>query len=109
MDSSYNISHSVTVKKTERNMNMHELQITKGGKTAMHIMHKSDWSDLSELSEFGVKEEAGWVFNIGFREVEIDTGKVLFEWWAMDHVPLHTSSVEITGLEGPPPNGWNWL
>ncbi|KAK5110420.1 hypothetical protein LTR85_001030 [Meristemomyces frigidus] len=109
MDSSYEVSHSINVPRAERSMNMHEMQMANDGKTAMYIIHKSDWVDISELSPFGIQEEAGWVFNIGFREVEIDTGKALFEWWALDHVPLSTSSVEIDGLDGPPPAGWNFF
>lgn len=90
-------------------MNMHELNVINDGRTGLYITHKSDWVDLSELSAFGVEEEAGWVMNIGFREIDIASGEVLFEWWALDHVPLSTSSTRIENLEGPPPKGWNFL
>jgi len=88
---------------------MHEMNIISEGRTALHIIHQPLWLDISELGEFGVPDEAGWVLDCGFREVEVDTGKVLFEWWPHEHVRMSTSSVEVSGLEGPPPMGWNYL
>ena len=109
MDDSYAITHSIKPTETERDMNMHELLMGNSGKSAVYVTHKTDWIDVSELSPYGVEEKAGWVKNMGFREIEAETGKILFEWWALDHVPISTSSVEIHGLEGPPPVGWDFL
>jgi hypothetical protein len=109
MDDSYAVTHSIKPTKTERDMNMHELLMGNRGKSAIYVTHRTDWVDVAELSPYGVEEEAGWVKNMGFREIEIETGKVLFEWWALDHVPISTSSVEIHDLKGPPPAGWDFL
>jgi hypothetical protein len=109
MNDSYGVTHSISTTKTERNMNMHELLMGDNGKTAVYVTRRPDWVDVSELSPYGVESEAGWLLNMGFREVEVETGKVLFEWWALDHIPIATSSVEIQDLEGPPPAGWDFL
>ena len=109
LDSSFTITDSVHVPKAIANLNMHELNVVDDGRTALHIIHKTDWVDVSELAEFGVDREAGWILNVGFREVEIATGRTKFEWWMLDHVPLSDSSVEIIGLEGPHPRGWSPL
>jgi hypothetical protein len=109
LDNSYQETHSINVSRTHRNMNMHELNILNEGRTAIHIIHQPKFVDTVDLEEFGVTDEAGWVLDCGFREVEVDTGKILFEWYPHEHVNLSTSSVAITGLEGPPPSGWNFL
>lgn len=109
LDNSYEVTHSINVSRTLRNMNMHELNVISEGKTALHIINRSTWTDLIDLEEFMETDEAGWVSETGFREVEVDTGKVLFEWWALDHVSIAESSVEVQGLEGPAPAGWNFL
>jgi hypothetical protein len=109
MNNSYSITYSTGPTQTEINMNMHELLMGNNGKNAVYVTHKSDWVDTSELSPYGVEEEARWVLNEGFREIELETGEVLFEWWALDHVAIAASSVEIHDLEGPPPAGWDFL
>ena len=106
MNSSYSITDLMYPPKLILNFNMHELNIIEEGKTALAIMGRAEFVDVSEL---GVGQEAGWVSNVGFREFDIATGQTKFEWWALDHVPLSASSVKINNLDGPHPIGWNYL
>lgn len=87
--------------------NMHELKIVDGGQSALHILWKPEYIDVSEL---GLPDrKAGWVGNMGFREVDLESGNTVFEWWSLDHVPLQESSWPVSKLEGPAPTAWDYL
>lgn len=106
MDNSFTITDSLYAPKAMGNFNMHELLVIDEGRTSLQIINKADFVDISEL---GLDIDEGWVVNIGFREVDIATGRTNFEWWALDHVPLSESSAEVANLDGPHPRGWNFL
>ncbi|KAF5000525.1 hypothetical protein FGRMN_1692 [Fusarium graminum] len=38
------------------------------------------------LTPWGGAEEQNWILSTGFQEIDIDSGKVLFEWESIDHV-----------------------
>ena len=105
MNSSFSMTETIYAPKTIAIFNMHELNIIEEGRTALHIIQKADFVDVSEL---GLGQDAGWVANIGFREVDMVTGKTKFEWWAVDHVLLEASSVAVN-IQRPYPNAWNFL
>ncbi|KAK5714201.1 hypothetical protein LTR15_011109 [Elasticomyces elasticus] len=87
--------------------NMHELKIVDGGQSALHILWKPEYIDVSEL---GLPDrKAGWVGNMGFREVDLESGNTVFEWWSLDHVPLQESSWPVSKLEGPAPTAWDYF
>jgi arylsulfotransferase ASST len=68
----------------------HETTITPRG-TALLIGHRTVIRDLSSLG--GPKR--GFVKDSVVQEVDIATGRVLFEWSALDHVPLTDSRVKL--------------
>lgn len=39
-----------------------------------------------ELKAYGGSKEQQWIVDARFQELDIETGKVLFEWSSLDHV-----------------------
>jgi len=64
----------------------HELLITPRNTALFILYHSIEW-DLSEIG--GPKH--GLVIDNIVQEVEIETGRVLFEWHTLDHIPVHES------------------
>ncbi|KAI4105138.1 MAG: hypothetical protein L6R37_002857 [Teloschistes peruensis] len=52
-----------------------------------------------DLSQFGVanEDDQGWVIDCRLRALDPTSGKILFDWSALDHVPLSESLVQPTG------------
>ncbi|KAL8691771.1 MAG: hypothetical protein Q9218_003072 [Villophora microphyllina] len=52
-----------------------------------------------DLSDFGVpnEDDQGWVVDCHLRALDATSGKVLFDWSALDHVPLSEGLVQPTG------------
>ncbi|KAL8660469.1 MAG: hypothetical protein Q9202_006505 [Teloschistes flavicans] len=52
-----------------------------------------------DLSQFGVANEdnKGWVIDCRLRALDPTSGKILFDWSALEHVPLSESLVQPTG------------
>ena len=107
LDSSYSILKNVSAPKLISNFNMHEFSLADNGKSALYILYRPEYVELDE--ELDYDGETGWIANMGFREVDVKTGEALFEWWAFPEVRPQESKVEISGIEGPHPNSWNWL
>ena len=89
----------------------HEFKMVDNGKSAIVTVYQPGPYDLS--SE-GLATGMGWLLNSWFQEVEIGTDRVLFEWSAIDHVPLNASDVPPnttdtsgTGLDAL--DGWDYL
>lgn len=49
-----------------------------------------------DLTPWGAKPEQQWIVNAIFQEIDIATGKVLFEWSSLDHVDPSESVLPIT-------------
>ena len=107
MDSSYTVVNNISVPKLIRNFNMHEFKLIHDGKSALHILFRPEYVELDKT--LGSGQETGWILNMGFQEVDTDTGEVHFQWWAYPEVQPQESKVEIYDLDGPPPKAWNWL
>ena len=94
----------------ENGMNMHELLLLPSpqGASAIHLTAQSNLEDLRGIGTIG--QERGWAIDTGFREVNIETGETIFDWWPRDHIPLTQSTVPIDdNAFKRPPSGWNWL
>lgn len=61
----------------------HELLLTEGGTALVGTYHPVAW----DLSPFGGPEDGIAVDNI-IQELEIETGRVLFEWHSLDHIAI---------------------
>ena len=102
LDSSYSSAYNVTAPVEVTNFNMHEYNVFEEDNQvkALHILQEPKFMDIRELEHQGL--EAGWVADLGFREVDVASGVTLFEWWATDHRSLIESNVELKNVEGPP-------
>ena len=62
---------------------LHEFHITSEDTALLTLYMPRTW-DLSSIG--GPKD--GWIMDSYFQEIDIETGKLLFEWHASDHIPL---------------------
>ena len=92
MDRSYRPIATVTTRGVPADP--HETTLTPHG-TALLIGYRTVKRDLSDLG--GPRH--GWVRNDLVQEVDIATGRVLFEWSALEHVPLTDSRVPLPADE----------
>ena len=111
MDSTYNLAtaRNTTPPPMESGFNMHEYKIIDQGRSALYITFESSRVDVTDLNIDGVT--AGWVSNVGFREVDVDTNDVKFEWWSLGKISPSESVVEVDTdhLRGPWPKAWSWF
>lgn len=112
LDSSMQIQKRVHTPNTMVPFNMHEFMVIDDGKKAMHVVQKVELADVWYLGEH-LREfkglRSGLVINMGIREFDLRTGETDFIWWAQDHIDLTASSYAPRSLNGPYPNGWDWM
>jgi outer membrane protein assembly factor BamB len=72
---------------------LHELNLTSAG-TALITAYETTTADLSQVGQ----KRKGKVFVGHAQEIDLKTGKVLFDWRSLDHVPLSES------YQNPPAN-----
>ena len=89
-------------------MNMHEFNIINDGRKALYITQRNAIIDF-EAHNLDFEVDVGLISDLGFHEIELATGKILFEWWASDHISVNESTAEVSDLAGPWPKGWNWM
>lgn len=106
MDNSFNTIGDIHVPTTMHNFNMHELNLVENGTQAIHIVHDAIEADISVLEQ---NQPSAWILDSGFRELDLMTGEILFEWWASKSgVSLAESKVPFrAGMRKQ--NPWNWF
>jgi hypothetical protein len=82
LDSTYTEKH--TVSGVGVSGDLHEFVVTKDN-TALLTFYNVTPADLSPLGKW----KNGWLIDSGFQEVDIATGKLLFEWRASDHFQVN--------------------
>ena len=90
---------------------MHEFKLINDGRTALMTVYQQRQFDMSP---WNIKTGVGWVMESVFQEVDVETGRVLFEWRSLDHVdpslsytyPDHTDT-SGTGLD--PSSPWDYF
>ena len=67
---------------------MHEFRMTpySNGTTVLMTVYQPRHYDLTMNPRFKVGGGMGWIVEGMFQEVDIETGKVVFEWRSMDHM-----------------------
>ncbi|KAJ5322319.1 hypothetical protein N7452_010608 [Penicillium brevicompactum] len=70
---------------------MHELEVLDEERMTFAVYQPQP----HDLSEYGMKTPNGWVMDGVFQEVDIESGKVLFQWNSIDYVPLKDSYVPL--------------
>jgi hypothetical protein len=85
LNSSYEIVKTVFAINGQEHMHidMHEFNLIDDGKTALVITVRSAFPGESALEE----NANATVRDNGFQEIETETNKLIFEWWAFDYVP----------------------
>jgi hypothetical protein len=78
------------------NADLHEFQITGQG-TALIDAYRETRTDLSSLGG----PHHGYVLDCIIQELDIKTGRLLWEWHALGHVPLSASHAPVTGGSAP--------
>ncbi len=95
MDQSYREIATVTTPDTHADF--HDASLTSDG-TALLISYPVVQRDLTEVDG----PEDGYLRNCVVQEVDVETGDVLFEWSALDHIPLTDTEATLApdGEEG---------
>ncbi|EKG11204.1 Arylsulfotransferase [Macrophomina phaseolina MS6] len=112
LDKSYSIIKSVEVGGSGiPSVDMHEFNVIDNGKSALVTAYMTIPYDLAD---FGITTGVGYIQDGTFQEIEIETGKMLFEWRAIDHVPLNASYVlpnssDTSGTGLSPSTAWDWF
>lgn len=52
---------------------------------------------VKDLTPYGASSEQQWIVNAFFQEIDLETGKVLFEWSALDWVSPEESVIPVNG------------
>jgi len=85
-------------------IDVHEHQMTDDG-TMVSTSYNNTKADLSTV---GGSSDA-WVADSMFFEFDVKTGEVLFQWRAMDHLPLRASRMNLGRLQGTKHIPWDWF
>lgn len=105
MNNDFEVTHEIHGPPGVHAFNMHEFNVIESGKTALVVVHRTEVVNTTAL---GLENEIekGRVANMGMHEFDVATGKTNFIWWALDHLKLSESTVEIKDLNK---GGWNFL
>lgn len=70
-------------------MDPHEFNVVDGGKSVLMVTKRN--STIQVPSSVTGELRLQNINDSGFQEVDISTGKTIFEWWPLDHVnPLES-------------------
>lgn len=95
MDNSYRIVKTLESSGAGTSSDMHEFRMTpySDSKTAILTVYQPRQYDLTVNPRYNIQNGMGWIIDSVFQEIEIDTGRVLFEWRSLDHVDPELSWV----------------
>ncbi|KAF2704340.1 hypothetical protein K504DRAFT_507347 [Pleomassaria siparia CBS 279.74] len=83
MDNRYRVVQTVEAVGSASTTDMHEFRLIHEGKTALVTIYQPRAYDLSP---FGVGPGLGWIQDSVFQEIDVETGDLIFEWRALDHI-----------------------
>jgi hypothetical protein len=111
MDKHYRIVQSVEPGSYQASSDMHEFFVLPNGKTALMTQYLRS---VHDLCKFDICNGLGYINQGAFQEVEVETGKVLFEWRSLNHVDpsesyVGPSSTEISGDGDEPGSPWDYF
>lgn len=111
MDKHYRIVKSVEPGSYQASSDMHEFRVIEDGKSALMTQYLRS---VYDLCDWDLCDGLGYIQQGAFQEVEVDTGKVLFEWHSLDHVSPSESYVgpgttEISGTGEQPDSPWDYF
>ena len=89
LNNSYDVYKDVDIRNGHDDPNMHDLTIFDDGKRALMLTQKTYDPSPLKIGKFDHQCNIGWQ---GFREINLDTGEVLFEWDAEGHIDPYESN-----------------
>lgn len=96
MDDSYTIRHEISAPGFDFG-DMHEFELTGSG-TALVSIYSPIPADLTVVGG----SPHGYLLDGIFQEVDLETGKIMFQWQASDHIPLRYSNKPMKGCSDDP-------
>ncbi|OJJ50683.1 hypothetical protein ASPZODRAFT_148133 [Penicilliopsis zonata CBS 506.65] len=93
LDSSYTLRYAV-IPGGNVTGDMHEFQLTPSDTALITIYHPIP----GDLSGIGGPVD-GWILDGVFQEIDIETGNVLFEWRASEHIPVDRTFKTLQGCQ----------
>ena len=110
LNSSYDIVRKVKAA-NGLTADLHEFLITEEG-TALMTMYQVVPHDVTAFREFDPTkpedQDPNYIWDCLFQEVDIETGDLIFEWRASDHVPLNLTYHDI-GPGGTKNDAFDWF
>lgn len=111
MDKHYRIVKSVEPGSYQASSDMHEFRLINDGQSALMTQYLRS---VYDMCPWELCDGLGYIQQGAFQEIEVDTGKVLFEWHSLDHVSPHESWVppgttEISGSAQHPESPWDYF
>lgn len=97
MDETYSIKYNISPAADYTYGDMHEFQLTEQG-TALVTVYPPITADLTAIG--GAKD--GYMLDGVFQEIELETGKLLFQWNASSQIPLDASRKTLVGCSDEP-------
>ncbi|KIX09280.1 uncharacterized protein Z518_00359 [Rhinocladiella mackenziei CBS 650.93] len=92
------------------NFDEHEFHVLDDG-TSLFTLYQPEHYDLTD---YDITAGQGWIMNNFFQHIELGTKRLLFEWSALDHVPLSESfvmpnSTEVSGTGFSSTSPWDYF
>ncbi|KAI5359650.1 Putative arylsulfotransferase [Septoria linicola] len=88
MDKHYRVVKQIDSSGAGASSDMHEFKVAphSDGTTVLMTVYQPRQYDLTVNPRFNIQHGMGWVVEGVFQEIDIETGKVVFEWRSLDHV-----------------------
>ena len=88
MDKHYRTVKTIEAYGAGTSSDMHEFKMTpySHGTSMLTTVYQPRQYDLTTNPKFNIKGGMGWIAEGVFQEIEIDTGRLLFEWRSLDHI-----------------------
>ncbi|KIW48141.1 uncharacterized protein PV06_00760 [Exophiala oligosperma] len=111
MDKHYRIVQSVEPGSYQASSDMHEFKLIEDGKSALLTQYLRS---VYDLCPWNLCDGLGYIQEGAFQEVDVDSGKVVFEWRSLDHVDpsesyVDPSTTEISGTGEAPGSPWDYF
>ena len=93
------------------NSDQHESHLSQNGQAALLTVYNPERYDLSEQN---ITNGQGWIQNCIFQRINIDSGELMFEWSAIEHVALSEgyvfpNSTEVVGSGTSSDSPWDYF
>ena len=110
MDKHYQVVKSIEPVGSSVSADLHEFNLLPNGKSAlMTIYHPRAY----DMTAYGIFNGLGYIQDSVFQEVDVDSGKLIFEWRSLDHVDpsegyVAPASTEVSG-DGMKDTPWDYF